>query len=111
MVMPLLSTKVVLIKNSIYNSNPLIYLIVRLCLVFEQSGVCSAAWLLALIHKQVVGYYLDEVFIGTAEERAEDDFDIERGDTPIDGEEEHDVLETKTRESWDPEHFCCLPLS
>ena len=51
-------------------SNPLVYLIIRLCLILEATGICSAAWLLALIHKQIVGYQLDEVYIGTAEERA-----------------------------------------
>jgi Silicon transporter len=50
-------------------SNPLIYVIIRLCLLLEASGVCSAAWLLALIHKTVVGYQLDEVYIGTPEQR------------------------------------------
>jgi hypothetical protein len=51
-------------------SNPLIYVIIRLCLLLELSGLCSAAWLLALVHKQVAGYQLDEVYIGTPEERA-----------------------------------------
>jgi hypothetical protein len=51
-------------------SNPLVYLIIRLCLVLEATGICSASWLLALIHKDIVNYQLDEVFIGTAEERA-----------------------------------------
>lgn len=51
-------------------SNPLIYAIIRLCLVVEASGVCSVAWFLALVHKQVVGYQVDEVYIGTPEERA-----------------------------------------
>ena len=51
-------------------SNPLVYLIIRLCLILEATGVCSAAWLLALIHKDIVNYQLDEVFIGTSEERA-----------------------------------------
>jgi Silicon transporter len=51
-------------------SNPLIYLIIRLCLILEASGLCSSAWLLALIHKQIIGYQLDEVYVGTQEERA-----------------------------------------
>jgi hypothetical protein len=51
-------------------SNPLIYVIIRLCLVLEASGICSAAWLLALFHKQIAGYQLDEVYVGTPEERA-----------------------------------------
>jgi Silicon transporter len=50
-------------------SNPLIYLIVRLTLVLEASGLCSSSWLLALIHKEVAGFQLDETYIGTAEER------------------------------------------
>lgn len=51
-------------------SNPLIYLIIRLCLLLEATGICSGAWLLALIHKQLVGFQPDEVYIGSAEERA-----------------------------------------
>jgi len=63
-------------------SNPLIYIIIRLCLLLEASGVCSAAWLLALVKKAISGYYLDEVYIGTPEERAEaamkEEEDLER---------------------------------
>lgn len=63
-------------------SNPLIYIIIRMCLLLEASGVCSAAWLLALVKKSITGYYLDEVYIGTPEERAEaamkDEDDLER---------------------------------
>ena len=51
-------------------SNPLIYLIIRLCLILEASGLCSAAWLLALVHKQIAGYERDDMYIGTAKERA-----------------------------------------
>jgi len=47
-------------------SNPLVYLILRLCLVLEASGICSAAWLLALINKQMAGFQPDEVYIGNA---------------------------------------------
>jgi Silicon transporter len=66
-------------------SNPLIYVIIRLCLLLEASGLCSAAWLLALVHKQMVGYQLDEVYIGTPEERLaakkDGDLDLEEVDT------------------------------
>jgi silicon transporter len=51
-------------------SNPLVYFTLRFCLLLEATGICSAAWLLALIHKRMVGFELDEVFIGTPEERA-----------------------------------------
>jgi hypothetical protein len=50
-------------------SNPLIYVIIRLCLLLEASGLCSAAWLLALVHKGLAGYQPDEVYIDTPEER------------------------------------------
>ena len=53
-------------------SNPLVYLILRLCLVFEASGVCSAAWLLALINKQMLGYQPDGVYIGGARDEKEE---------------------------------------
>jgi len=49
--------------------NPIIYGIIRLCLVVEASGVCSATWMLALIQKKIMGYQLDELYIGTPEER------------------------------------------
>jgi Silicon transporter len=64
-------------------SNPLIYLIVRLCLLLEASGVCSAAWLLALMQKVVANYQFDEVYIGTAEERAaisQEAYDVEQAE-------------------------------
>jgi silicon transporter len=51
-------------------SNPLIYIIIQMCLTLEATGLCSASWLLALIHKQIAGYQLDEVYIGTPAERA-----------------------------------------
>ena len=55
-------------------SNPLVYLILRLCLVLEASGICSAAWLLALINKQMVGLQPDETYIGnTRNNQSEDD--------------------------------------
>ena len=49
-------------------SNPLVYVILRLCLVIEASGVCAAARFLASIHKWFVGYQVDEVYIGGARE-------------------------------------------
>ena len=51
-------------------SNPLVYLILRLCLMLEATGICSSAWLLALIHKAAAGFQVDEEYIGTPEERA-----------------------------------------
>ena len=45
-------------------SNPLIYIIIRLCLCLEASGVCTAAWLLAVLHKRVGGLQTDDVYLG-----------------------------------------------
>jgi hypothetical protein len=44
-------------------SNPLVYLIIRLCLFMEKTGVCSAAWVLARYHKPLIGYQPDTVYL------------------------------------------------
>ena len=68
-------------------SNPLIYIILRLCLLIEASGVCSAAWLLALINRQIFGYQDDQVYIGCLQDRIdtstkrEASFAEEKGET------------------------------
>mmetsp|Transcript_32318 Transcript_32318/g.39706 ORF Transcript_32318/g.39706 Transcript_32318/m.39706 type:complete len:501 (-) Transcript_32318:98-1600(-) len=51
-------------------ANPLVYIFLRIALALEATGVCSGAWVLASIHKKIVGFRRDEVYIGTAEERA-----------------------------------------
>uniref|UniRef100_A0A7S2H182 Silicon transporter n=1 Tax=Helicotheca tamesis TaxID=374047 RepID=A0A7S2H182_9STRA len=51
-------------------SNPLVYVFLRICLFLEATGICSGAWVLAAIHKKIAGFQRDEVYIGTAEERA-----------------------------------------
>lgn len=70
-----------------FMSNPLIYWTIRLCLFLEASGVCSAAWLLAAVHKRVAGYRLDEDYLG-AQEKHE-----------LDLEEDTMVSETSTENS------------
>mmetsp|Transcript_51914 Transcript_51914/g.62410 ORF Transcript_51914/g.62410 Transcript_51914/m.62410 type:complete len:505 (-) Transcript_51914:211-1725(-) len=52
-------------------SNPIVYVFLVLALLLEGTGVCNGAWVLAAIHKQIAGYQRDEVYIGTAEERAQ----------------------------------------
>jgi hypothetical protein len=51
-------------------SNPLVYVFLRICLLLESTGICHGAWVLASIHKKIAGFKRDEVYIGTAEERA-----------------------------------------
>eukprot|EP00522_Entomoneis_paludosa_P011292 CAMPEP_0172447638 /NCGR_PEP_ID=MMETSP1065-20121228/6913_1 /TAXON_ID=265537 /ORGANISM="Amphiprora paludosa, Strain CCMP125" /LENGTH=552 /DNA_ID=CAMNT_0013198997 /DNA_START=34 /DNA_END=1692 /DNA_ORIENTATION=- len=52
--------------------NPLAYGLLRFCLFLDGTGIASASWILASIHKKIVGFQNDEVYIGTADERAAD---------------------------------------
>mmetsp|Transcript_1926 Transcript_1926/g.2781 ORF Transcript_1926/g.2781 Transcript_1926/m.2781 type:complete len:490 (+) Transcript_1926:246-1715(+) len=67
----------------IFLSNPLTYILLRLCLLLEATGLCQAAWVLAAIHKKVAGFQRDEVYIGTAEERADKEMGDQSGHLPI----------------------------
>merc|ERR1719433_2243296 len=51
-------------------SNPLVYVLLNCALFLEFTGVCHASWFFAIIHKKIAGFQLDEVYVGTAEERA-----------------------------------------
>ncbi|KAG7343763.1 silicon transporter [Nitzschia inconspicua] len=51
-------------------SNPIVYVFLQLALALEATGVCAAAWFLAMIQKKVMGFQYDEVYVGTPEERA-----------------------------------------
>jgi len=50
-------------------STPITYILLRICLFFEWTGICNGAWVIAGILKSLFGYQLDEVYIGTSEER------------------------------------------
>jgi len=52
-------------------SNPIVYVFLQLALALEATGICYAAWFLALIQKWIMGYQYDEVYVGTPEDRAE----------------------------------------
>merc|ERR1712086_948830 len=51
-------------------SNPVVYIFLQAALFLEATGICAAAWFFALIQKKVCGFQYDELYIGTAEERA-----------------------------------------
>ena len=51
-------------------STPPAWIMLNVCLAFEASGVLNGAWILGWIHKRVARFKRDEVYIGTAEERA-----------------------------------------
>ena len=55
---------------NIFLANPLTYVFLRICLLLEATGIASGSWVLAAIHKKIAGFQRDEVYIGTAEERA-----------------------------------------
>jgi len=61
-------------------SNPITYILLRWCLFLESTGICQGAWVLAAIHKKIAGFQRDEVYIGTAEERAKQA--MEDGEAP-----------------------------
>jgi hypothetical protein len=51
-------------------SNPFTYILLRVCLFLEATGIASGAWVLAWILQKICGFQRDEVYIGTADERA-----------------------------------------
>merc|ERR1711920_482889 len=53
-----------------FMNSPIPYILLRICLLLEATGICSAAWVLAFIHKKLAGFQYDEVYVGTPEERA-----------------------------------------
>ena len=51
-------------------STPITYVLLRICLALEATGICTGAWVIASIHRSIAGFQKDEVYVGTAEERA-----------------------------------------
>lgn len=52
-------------------STPVTYVFLRFCLILEWTGLCQGSWVIARIHRKLARFMRDEVYIGTAEERAE----------------------------------------
>jgi Silicon transporter len=50
--------------------SPITYILLRICLLLEATGICQGAWVIADAHKAIAGFKRDEEYIGTAEERA-----------------------------------------
>jgi len=53
-----------------FMANPLTYILLRIALGIEFTGICNGAWVVAHLIAKLGGYQRDEVYIGTAEERA-----------------------------------------
>eukprot|EP00980_Cylindrotheca_fusiformis_P007001 scaffold1470_cov195-Cylindrotheca_fusiformis.AAC.1 len=65
-------------------SNPLTYIILRLCLIVNASGLCSAAWLLARIQKWMLRFQSDDEYLGAAARREDESIrDVEMQGTVV----------------------------
>merc|ERR1712003_250314 len=53
-----------------YLSSPITYLLMRFCLALEWTGLMQGSWVMARCQRRVTTMKRDEVYIGTAEERA-----------------------------------------
>jgi Silicon transporter len=51
-------------------STPPAWIMLKVCMGLEGSGMLNGAWVLGWIHKKVARFQTDEIYIGTAEERA-----------------------------------------
>jgi len=51
-------------------STPITYILLRFCLGLEWTGLCQGSWVIARVQRRVTTMKRDEVYIGTAEERA-----------------------------------------
>jgi len=51
-------------------SNPIVYIFLQAALFLEATGICSAAWFFAVLQRKAMKYELDEIYVGTPEERA-----------------------------------------
>jgi hypothetical protein len=51
-------------------STPITYVLLRFCLLLEWTGLCQGAWVVAMVERKIRKFKRDEVYIGTAEERA-----------------------------------------
>lgn len=51
-------------------SNPIVYIFLQIALFIEALGFTAAAWMLSVAQSKIMGFQFDEVYVGTAEERA-----------------------------------------
>jgi hypothetical protein len=51
-------------------STPATYFLLQFCLGLEWTGLCQGSWVVARLHRRIAKFKRDEVYIGTAEERA-----------------------------------------
>jgi len=50
----------------LFMSNPIIYLVIHVCLLLDATGLCSASWALGGVHRKVASYKPDEHYLPAA---------------------------------------------
>ena len=51
-------------------SNLLVFILIKIFLFLEATGVCAASWFLASVQKNIQGFQFDEVYVGIPKESA-----------------------------------------
>ncbi|ACI64637.1 silicic acid transporter, silicon transport [Thalassiosira pseudonana CCMP1335] len=54
-------------------NNPATFILLVIALFLERIGLCAGAWVLASVQKKIMKFEYDEVYVGTPEERIEND--------------------------------------
>jgi len=52
-----------------FMQSPITYVLLRICLGVECTGICQSAFVIAAIHRKIASFKQDNTYIGTAEER------------------------------------------
>jgi hypothetical protein len=60
----------------VFLSNPIVYILIRLCLYIEMSGICSSAWILAYVHTKLMNYKNDEIYMSGSHDENDDNDEL-----------------------------------
>jgi len=66
----------------LFMSNPLVYVIIRACFIIESTGVCSVAWLIALVCKKIFRLKSDDEYLNNDDDN-EDEKDTDDDDVAV----------------------------
>merc|ERR1712238_271021 len=61
----------------LFMSNPLVYVIIRACFIIESTGVCSVAWLIALVCKKIFRLKSGDEYLNNDDDVAVAEEDVE----------------------------------
>ena len=60
----------------LFMSNPIIYIIIRACFILESTGVCSTAWLIALVCQKIFRLKSDDAYLNEQQHGDESSADV-----------------------------------